>query len=203
MEAISSDVTTEQVIGHRSTLVDNKLLNETNYKDLILEEWEGYLLVFIDNKVYLADSRAMMTNNNNKEYEWFYWELDKNIRGTRVNNGVLYLYSDKEIYTLTKEADINAYWTTLQDEFGYPQYQKTTNKKGCVVDMEGKEITIAAKTDSKDFEMIKKYTNTKGFVVARIKKKKWKSIQLKFYSNKHFGLYSSTLEAYVGSYVKR
>jgi hypothetical protein len=203
MEAISSDVTTEQVIGHRSTLVDNKLLNETNYKDLILEEWEGYLLVFVDNKVYLADSRAMMTNNNNKEYEWFYWELDKNIRGTRVNNGVLYLYSDKEIYTLTKEADINAYWTTLQDEFGYPQYQKTTNKKGCVVDMEGKEITIAAKTDSKDFEMIKKYTNTKGFVVARIKKKKWKSIQLKFYSNKHFGLYSSTLEAYVGSYVKR
>ena len=54
-----------------------------------------------------------------------------------------------------------------------------------------------------NFEDINRYKNTKGFVVARIKKKKWKSIQLKFYSTKHFGLYSSTLESYVGSYVKR
>ena len=204
LEGISGDVTTEQALGHRSTLVDSKLLNEANYKNVLLEEWEGYLLVIADNHIYLADSRAKTTINDRLEFEWFYWEFDMNITGTRVKDGVLYLCSNHEIYTLTKtDTDVIAYWTTLEDEFKYPQYQKTTNKKGCVVDMEGEEVTVLVKTDNNGFETIKTYNNTKGYVAARIKKKKWKSIQLKFISNKPFGLYSSTLEAYVGSYVKR
>lgn len=204
LEAISGDVTTEQVLAHRSTLVDNKLLNEANYKNLILEEWEGYLLVVVDNHIYLADSRAMMTNGDHNEYEWFYWEFDMKITGTRVKDGVLYLCSDKAIYKLTKtDTNINAYWTTPEDEFTKPQYQKTTNKKGCVADIEGEEVTISVKTDRNSFEKINTYSNKKGYVVARIKKKKWKSIQLKFSSNKPFGVYSTTLESYIGSYVKR
>lgn len=204
MEAISGDVTTEQVLAHRSTLIDNKLLNETNYKNLMLEEWEGYLLVIIDKHIYLADSRAMMTNNTNNEYEWFYFEFDMNITGTRVKDGVLYLCSDKKIYTLTKtDTEINAYWTTFFDEFKYPHYQKTTNKKGCVADVEGKSITVSAKIDNKNFEVINTYKNTKGYIVPRIKKKKFKAIQLKFSSSQPFSLFSTTLECYVGSYVKR
>ena len=69
--------------------------------------------------------------------------------------------------------------------------------------MEGEEITVYVKTDNKDFDLIKTYKNTKGYVVPRIKKKKWKSIQLKFYSNYPFSLYSNTLESYVGNYLKR
>lgn len=204
LEGITGDVTTEQVLSHRSTLIDNKLLNETNYKNALLEEWEGYLLIIIDNHVYLADSRAMMQNNTHNEYEWFYWEFNINITGTYVKNGVLYLISGNNIYTLTKtDTEIEAYWTTLEDEFNYPQYQKTTNKKGCVIDLEGNSVTVSAKIDFKKFEIINKYSSKKGYVAARIKKKKWKSIQLKFSSNKPFGIYSSTLEAYVGSYVKR
>ncbi len=203
MEGITGDVTTEQALDHRSSLVDNKLLNEKNYKNLILEKWEGYLLVIIDNKIYLANSKEMFTNNDHTEYEWYYWEFAKNITGTLVKDGVLYLCSEKEIYTLTKQGEVEAYWTTLDDEFTCPQYQKTTNKKGCVVDIEGAEITVSVKTDNNNFEVIDRYKNTKGYVVPRIKKKKWKSIQLKFSSNKPFYLYSSTLEAYVGSYVKR
>lgn len=204
MEAISGDVTTEQILKHRSTLVDSRLLNEINYKNLILEEWEGYLLVIIDKHVYLADSRALMKNGDHREYEWFYWEFDIDITSTCVKDGVLYLCADKNIYTLTKtDTNINAYWTTFDDEFNYPQYQKTTNKKGCVADVGGDEITVSVKTDNKEFEKIKTYQNTKGYIAARIKKKKWKSIQLKFSSSKPFKLYASTLEAYVGSYVKR
>ena len=203
MEGITGDVTTEQTIAHRSSLVDSRLLNEPNYKNLILEKWEGYLLVIIDNKIYLADSRAMFTNNDHPEYEWYYWEFANNITSTFVKDGVLYLCSDKDVYTLTKTGEVEAYWTTLEDEFGYPQYQKTTNKKGCVVDMEGAEITVSVKTDNNNFEKIDTYKNTKGYVVPRIKKEKWKSLQLKFSSNKPFYLYSNTLEAYVGSYVKR
>lgn len=206
MEAINGDVTTEQVVAHRSSLIDNKLLNESNYKDMILEEWEGYLLVIIDNKIYLADSRAMFTNENHNEYEWFYWELSKNITCTQVKDGVLYLGTSEGIYKLTNTLDtrgVNSYWTTPEDEFKYPQYQKTTNKRGCVIDMTGAEVKVSVKTDNNDFTDINTYTNVKGYVVSRIKKKKWKSIQVKFSSNKPFGLYSSTLEAYVGSYVKR
>ena len=205
MEAINGDITTEQVVAHRSSMVDSRLLSESSYKDLILEEWEGYLLVIIDNKVYLADSRSMVVNQNHNEYEWFYWELDKNITCTKVHNGVLYLGTAEGIYTLTNNGDreIESYWTTTEDEFNYGQYQKTTNKRGCVIDMEGSSITVSTKIDNGEFETIDTYANVKGYVVSRIKKKKWKSIQLKFSSNKPFSLYGSTLEAYVGGYVKR
>ena len=206
MEAINGDITTEQVVAHRSSLIDNKLLNESGYKEMILEEWEGYLLVIINNKVYLADSRAMFTNENHNEYEWFYWELSKNITCTKVKDGVLYLGTVDGIYKLTNTSDtreVNSYWTTPEDEFKYPQYQKTTNKRGCVIDMTGEEVKVSVKSDNKEFDDINTYTNIKGYVVSRIKKKKWKSIQMKFSSNKPFGLFSSTLEAYVGSYVKR
>lgn len=203
LEGISGDVTTEQALGHRSTLVDSKLLNEANYKNVLLEEWEGYLLVIVDNHIYLADSRKTTTNNNDVEYEWFYWEFDKNITSTRVKDGVLYLCSDTTVYTLTKtDTNIEAYWTTLEDEFKYPQYYKSTNKKGCVVDCNG-NITISVKTDNKAFETINTYNNTKGYVVNKKKKKKWKSIQYKFSSTQPFELYSATLESYVLSYVKR
>ena len=75
MEGISGDITTEQVVSHRSTLVDRKMIAEKNYRNMILQEWNGYLCVFIDNKVYLADSRSMFTNESHVEYDWFYWEL--------------------------------------------------------------------------------------------------------------------------------
>jgi hypothetical protein len=206
MEAINGDVTTEQVVAHRSSFIDSKLLSEANYEDMVLEEWEGYLLVIIDNKVYLADSRKMAEFENHSEYEWWYWELSKNILCTKVHNGILYLGTSEGIYKLTNNQEtreLESYYTTPNDDFKYRQYQKTTNKRGCVVDMTGESITISVKTDNNIFENIDTYLNTKGYVVSRIKRKKWKEIQLKFSSNKPFSLYSATLESYVGGYVKR
>jgi len=206
MEAISGDITTEQLLSHRSSLVDAKLLNESEYKNMLLEEYEGYLLVIIGNKIYLADSRQKSTIEDHWEYEWYYWELAKEITCTRVKDNVLYLGTSEGIYKLTNNLDtreVEAYWTTCKDEFKYPHYQKTTNKKGCVVDIKGEKITLSEKTDNNDFETIDTYENTKGYVVPRVKMKKWKDIQLKFSSLKPFYLYSSTLESYVGAYVKR
>ena len=207
MEAINGDVTTEQVIAHRSSMVDSKLLNEVGYRNMLLEEWEGYLLVILANKVYLADSRNLFVNQNHNEYEWFYWELDKEITCTQVKDGVLYLGTNDGVYSLTNDSEDRAvlsYWTTPLDEFNYPQYQKTTNKRGCVTDIRGKEITISTKIDNGEFEDIVTHQEVlKDYIVNRIKKKKWKAIQLMFSSNKPFELYSSTLESYVGGYVKR
>ena len=386
MEAINGDVTTEQVIAHRSSMVDSKLLSEANYKDMLLEEWEGYLLVIIDNKVYLADSRAMYVNQNHNEYEWFYWELDKTITCTKVKDGVLYLGTEDGIYTLgydrneytevtfkeengeyvlygesiqngtptpdtpveivntykagkykttidgrsyrfTLDDDLRSvgetkdkvyldstglhitkrvnkilldstksygfvetatmpyfyvtpdnfkgsstvisdhfstnsvteagsiwlglsalainiwneidtlaefkdwiatnnttayypmnatttteltyfasplsYWTTPIDKFEYNNYTKTTNKKGFITEAEGESIDLAVKTNMSDWEYINTYTNVTDAFVSRVKRKKFKDIQLKFSSYAPFSLYSVTLECYVNSYIKR
>ncbi len=203
MEAINGDVTTEQVIAHRSSLVDRKLLAEANYKDMLLEEWEGYLMIIIDNKVYLADSRAMFTNENHAEYEWFYWEFDKNITCTKVHDGVLYLGTKDGIYTLTDtESPVISYWTTPLDKFKNPHYQKTTNKRGCVVEATG-NIAVSVKTDKTEWEEVGNYENVTDYFTCRIKRKKFKDIQLKFYSNTRFSLETATLECFVGGYIKR
>ncbi len=203
MEGISGDITTEQVISHRSSLVDRKLTAEPNYADMLLEEWEGYLIVIIGNKVYLADSRAVFTNENHFEYEWFYWELSKKITCAKVNKGVLYLGTEDGVYTLTDtKSNVESYWVTPKDKFKHPQYLKTTNKRGCTVEATG-DISVYAKTEQTDFELIDEYKNITDYFVCRIKRKKFKDIQLKFYSATRFSLETATLECFIGGYTKR
>lgn len=90
-----------------------------------------------------------------------------------------------------------------KDDCNYPQMLKTTNKKGFKSDVYGIEIKIETKIDNYDYEELGNYKNTKGYIVAKIKRKKWNTLQLKFSSTKPFGLYEVTLETYIGSYVKR
>lgn len=203
MEGISGDVTTEQVVGHRSSLVDRKMIAAPDYKNMILEEWEGYLFVFVGDKVFLADSRATLSNEGHLEYEWFYWELGKKVTCARVKDGVLYLGTEDGIYTLNDNAaDIESYWVTPKDKFKSPQKMKTTNKRGCVVEATG-DISVYAKLEDTDFELIGTYENITDYFVSRIKRKKWKDIQLKFHSKTRFSLETATLEAFVGGYIKR
>lgn len=203
MEAISGDVTTEQVIAHRSAMVDRKLLSEERYKKMFLEEWEGYLFVITGSNVYLADSRAMFTNENHAEYEWFYWELGKEVTCTRVHGGALYLGTNDGIYTLSDlEGDVACHWTTPLDKFKHPQYLKTTNKRGCTVEAKG-DITVHVKTNRSEWERVKDYKDITDYFVCRIKRKKFKDIQMKFSSMKRFVLESVTLECFIGGYIKR
>ena len=203
MEGISGDITTEQVLAHRSSLVDRKLTAEAYYKNMILAEWEGYLLVFIGNKVYLADSRTAFSNEGHLEYEWFYWELSKAVTCTCVQDGVLYLGTDTGVYTLTdNEAAVESWWVTPKDKFKHPHKLKTTNKRGCVAEATG-DISVYAKLEDTDFEFIGTYENITDYFVSRIKRKKFKDIQLKFHSNTRFSLETVTLECFVGGYIKR
>lgn len=203
MEGISGDVTTEQVVAHRSSLVDRKMTAEAKYKNMVLAEWEGYLFVFIGNKVYLADSRATFTNENHFEYEWFYWELGADVICATVKDGILYIGTDNGIYTLTdRNANVESYWVTPLDKFNYPNKLKTTNKRGCVAEAEG-DISVYAKLEDTDFELIGTYENVTDYFVSRIKRKKFKDIQLKFHSNTRFSIETVTLEAVIGGYIKR
>ena len=203
MEGISGDVTTEQVVAHRSTLVDRKLTAEENYTHMILAEWEGYLLVIIDSRVYLADSRGVFTNEDHIEYEWFYWELENRITCAKVHNGVLYLGAGGSIYTLTDpKANVESYWVTPKDKFKYPHMQKTTNKKSCTIEALG-DFSVSAKTNrDDDFMLLDDFENVTDACSCRVKKKKFKDIQLKFHSHKRFALETATLECFIGGYLK-
>lgn len=208
MEGISGDVTTEQMVSHRSSAVDRKMTAEPSYKDMVLAEWEGYLLVFTGRKVYLADSRAMYQNVNHYEYEWFYWELEHDVTCAAVNGGVLYIGTQGGIYTLTdNEAHMESYWVTPLDKCNTSKANnanrlKTTNKRGCVAEATG-DISLYAKLEDTDFELIGTYTNVTDYFVSRIKRKKFKDIQLKFHSNTRFSLETVTLEVFIGGYIKR
>lgn len=208
MEAVRIDkITSEQVLEHRSSLVDKKMLDEDKYKNMILVEWEGYLLVFIGRHVYLADSRAVFNNVDHVEYEWFYWDIGFTVTATAVINGKLYLGlvngAIRQMEATTKAEKLESYWTTPKDKFNAPNKLKTTNKNGCVVEATG-DMEVLAKTDNDDtFESIGKYEDVGDFVVSRIKKKKFKDIQLRFHSNTWFTLETATLECFVGGYIKR
>ena len=203
MEGISGDVTTEQAVAHRSSMVDRKMIAETDYKDMVLEEWEGYLFVFIGNKVYLADSRSVFTNEDHIEYEWFYWELDKEVTCTKVQDGVLYLGTEDGVYTLNDlTGNVESYWVTPKDKFQHPHKLKTSNKRGCVAEATG-DVSVYAKLEDTGFELIGEYTDVTDYFVSRIKRKKFKDIQLKFYSQTRFSLETVTLECFVGGYIKR
>ena len=209
MEGISGDITTEQMAAHRSSLVDRKLIAEGRYSDMLLAEWRGYLLCFVPKgdatAVYLADSRAMWQNENHYEYEWYYWELPFLVTSAVAYEDKIYCATDKSILVLSDDngmAECECYWVTPKDKFDTPYKQKTTNKKGCVVEALG-NFAILVKTDTDtEFDEIGRYSST-DHIVSRIKKKKFKDIQIKFYSEREgFSLESVTLEAIVGGYIK-
>ncbi len=204
MEGISGDITTEQVLGHRSSLIDRKLTAEGTYRDMVLAEWEGYLLVFIGGHVYLADSRAAFSNNSVKEYDWYYWEIGKNVTCANVQDGTLYIGTeDGGVYTFDNEVGgCESYWTTPKDKFKSPNREKTTNKRGCIVEATG-DMEVFAKIEDTEFESVGAYTGITDYIACRIKRKKFKDLQLKFASNTKMSLECVTMEAFLGGYIKR
>lgn len=209
LEGINGNVYSEQLLAHRSSLIDSKLLNESNYKNIQLCEYKGYLLCLIDSHVYLADSRQKFTNNTNQtEYEWYYWELANNINYITEYQGELFLgNSNGDIYKFDSSAEetINSCWRTAKDDFGYSAYIKTTNKRGGVATlkrMNNDSIEISTVVDN-ELRYKNKYSDEKGYIAYRIKDKKFKEIQLDFSSNKPFGLFSCTLQGFVAGYIKR
>ena len=228
MEGIkSSSLYSEQLLTHRSSLVDTKMINESTYESMKLAEWKGYLLCLVNSHIYLADSRQMFTSGSNEmEYEWYYWELHNNITFMREYEGILYLgNANGDIFKLNGIVDetnddneeviipekgqkyypIHCYWSTKKEDFDYPGYTKTTNKRGNVANVKVMDNTnIQLDTIVDGLVKYKNvYSDAKGYFPYRIKDKKFKEIQLKFSSNKPFGLFSCTLEGFIAGYIKR
>lgn len=202
MEAINGDVMSEQVLSHRSSLIDRKLVEEVGYEDMTLAEWEGYLLVFVGNKVYLADSRMIHAIENHYEYEWFYWEFPDEVTCATVHNEVLYIGTKNGVYTMAEEGDVESYWVTPIDKFKHPQHLKKTNKKGCVVEALG-DVNVHVKTNKSEWKTYGEYEGVSDYFTARIQEKKFKDMQIKLSSATRFRLESVVLECFIGGYIKR
>jgi hypothetical protein len=213
LEAISGDINSEKLLQIRSSLVNTRLSNETSYNGLKLAEYEGYLMCLVDSKMYIADSRQKFENESTGEveYEWYYWELPNDITYIKeYSNKLFYGNEIGQIYEAAGTSDnnvpINSYQCTRNENFGIDTLLKTTNKRGGLADVkvvEGGTITVSAKTDQEEaFTVIGTFDVSKGYIVYKIKKKKFNKIQLKF-SSSNMGLFSCGIEAFVGSYVKR
>ena len=64
----------ERTIQHRSSLIDAKLTN-LDLTKARLAEWGGYLVLLVDGKIFLADSRQPYTHDSGvTQYEWYYLE---------------------------------------------------------------------------------------------------------------------------------
>ena len=235
LEGISTEkIDSKQAIAHRSFMVDVKMTNENNYKDAMMTEYQGYLLILVNGKIYLADSRQKYANLDSFGYEWFYWDfIDINPILLKEYNDKLYIGTDNgSIFILEGTNDngktIISYWTTPMDNFGYNNQLKTTNKRGGLAKIKtipNGLIKIARRTDksseykyttrksangfsfeSLDFRNFSFITTDKSYVLYKIKEKKLNELSLKFYSDekdKPFGIFSSTIEAFVGGYIKK
>ncbi len=76
LEGISQlKIASERSKEHRSSLIDAKLVNLDGLKDAKICEWGGYLVLLVDGKIFLADSRQVYQNDRGEiEYEWYYLE---------------------------------------------------------------------------------------------------------------------------------
>lgn len=231
---ITTELDSRQVISHRSSFVDTKMINLTDYDTSEICEYKGYLLILTNGKVFLADSRQKYATESSFEYEWFYWDIGgASPYILKEYNGKLYIGStDGKIYVLDGTNDngvaINSYWTTPMDNFGYTNQLKTTNKRGGIVKVKtipNGRIKIARRTNKSeeykltaeksltgfnfnniDFANFSFTTTNQSYVVFKAKEKKISEVSIKVYSDeidRPFGLYSITIEAFVGSYIKK
>lgn len=233
LEGINGNIEYEQSVEHRSSMVDSKMINMSNYDFARMTEYRGYLMIFIDNTIFLADSRQLFKSTTGTEYEWYLWELPVNVSVLRKYGDDLYFADDKgNIYVFDGTNDdgetIVSYWTTPRDVFGQMNHLKRTNKRGAMLKVKNipnSKIKVAVKTNkTNEYELIKEAsssgfdfenidfenfsfeTGDNSYIVFKCKEKKFIDLSLKVFSDeldRPFGLIGITLEAFLGGYVKR
>lgn len=233
LEGFTGNVEYEQSVSHKSSLIDSKMTKLSNYSMPNIAEYNGYLLIAIDNLIFLADNRQTFKGLKGIEYEWYLWQFPVKISYLKSFQDKLY-FGDNEgnIYTMSGTNDngqtIISYWTTPRDAFGYINHLKTVNKRGSILkikNIQNGKVKIATQTNKEpvfetikeassngfdfenfDFENFSFETGENSYVVFRIKEKKIIDISLKVFSDeldKPFGLINLVLEAFLGGYVKR
>jgi hypothetical protein len=130
VEAIGQlSVRYERAIEHRSSMVDAKLLNE-KIDEAFLEVWNGYLLLFVDGKVYMADSRQKYADDTGiAQYEWYYLE------DVGVYDG------QYEAYKYASEKDESCPYEIIGEEYSYVD-GAYKDLKGTIANANGEEVVL-------------------------------------------------------------
>lgn len=184
LEGITGNITDEQLVSHRSSLIDTKFINENNFENLQMCEWRGYLICLVNGHMYLADSRQIYSGVKGYEYEWYYWNFSDKFVATYGNICSMISFDEELIvgtekgYILKFDSSVNydgnrhsedmkiySCWQTPDDIFGDTNNLKTTNKRGGIAKIKtipNGKITVSVQTNKKPEKVIKEYSAT-GF----------------------------------------
>lgn len=180
--AISNSwLTTEKILRNRSMFVDKKLCAEPNLENAVATVWNRYYILSVNGHGYILDGRKKSNekrNNTDYVYEAYYWEnfdatcffvfdnelwfgtQDGKINKMNTDIGGITAYCDdgKEytdndgVVSLVDGTAIPCRWTTPLDNDSLPQYFKTLNKKGNVLNLIPYDRSSVAVYYSKDGE---------------------------------------------------
>ena len=159
----TNSLTTETVVTNRSTFINSRLCSEPNLQNAVGVVWKEYYIICINSHCYILDSKTVTRDRaRNNVYECFYWDnvpatiflaygeelwfgtsdgkwcrfntdVDDDVaycdNGTWTDNG------ETLEYTENTGTPVKAYWTTLHDDCGMPQFYKTLTKKGAVCNL--------------------------------------------------------------------
>ena len=130
-------------LDHRSTMVDRKLISETDLKDCQAAVWNNYLLLLINGKTYLADHRQVFRGEQSAEYEWYVWDNIGVYESDTLQEATVLTTYEGELYIGCENGDvavfdnvhdegrlIESYWTTPPDDFGAPARLKSVIRRG-------------------------------------------------------------------------
>lgn len=180
LEGMIGNIDQEQLISHRSSLIDGKFINENNFEDVQMVEWKGYLICLVNGNYYLADSRQKYQGVNGYEYEWYFWKHTSQEFLNYFGNPVCLLSVNEELIigtdvgyilaldeSIDKDYNFNIYscWQTPFDIFGDTNNLKTTNKRGGVAKIKtipNGKLKVSVQTNRKPEKFIKEYSAT-GF----------------------------------------
>lgn len=137
----------ERAIEHRSSLVDAKLLN-CDLSKASVAEWEGYLLVLCEGKIFMADSRQMFTHESGvTQYEWYYLE-DIGVYAGQYNEFVFAEMppdiTREEILELTNGIEIQEASAVIGEE------GTVENLIGQTANLQGNRINLAKTADGRN-----------------------------------------------------
>lgn len=247
----SNTTVSETVIARRSELINPKLIEEQNLENAVATIWNSMYLLAVNDHVYLLDSRVTHKNLGvSYGYECYYWNNipateflsyqgnlffgDRNGNWCRFNTDIpnYTAYEDDGVETIHGNISggvaIHALYALRLDSDNYPQYFKTLNKRGSVLELMQLPHSEAQLSYIKDADppirlttarLAEKFTWTlvdfedfcfsstgdvKSFYPKK-KVKKYKYLQFILESNSldtNFGICGLTKTYYIGNFAK-
>lgn len=177
-----------RAIEHRSSLIDGKLVS-LDLKNAVMEEWNGYLVLLVDGKIFLADSRQRYTHPSGvKQYEWYYLEdigcYDGQYLEYRYSE---YLYEELIGKTITDNG------TDYQLELANAVYNENT---GDYDDLRGQTVNPSNEDGSSNLNVHSSYV---GVVIDGIEQ----SVKVYYIIKDGKALSCDTKENYIGGTFKK